>query len=232
MADQPIDLLSRPVYGMSQVDDILGLRGGTARRWIDGYERRKRHYPPVIRLERTNQEEVTWGEFTEARLLAEFRDEGISMVKLRPAVERLRGIFETPYPLALARPYLDERGKELVLQVQRELELEPALQLVVVRNHQLLLTDPAYTFVVSADFGGDGIVQRIRPWAELDRVWLDPRRQFGVPTVRSVPTAVIAEQFRAGDPMDFIAQTYDLTDEDVAQALRYELHKINAPQAA
>ena len=34
-----IDLLERPLYGLGQVDRILGLRGGTARRWIDGYSR-------------------------------------------------------------------------------------------------------------------------------------------------------------------------------------------------
>jgi hypothetical protein len=41
-----IDLLSRPVYGLSQVDALLGLRPGTARRWIDGYERAGRSIPP------------------------------------------------------------------------------------------------------------------------------------------------------------------------------------------
>ena len=232
MSDEPTELLDRPVYGLTQVDELLGLRAGTARRWIDGYVRRDRAYPPVVRLTTTGEDLVTWGEFTETRLLAEFRDAGVPMVHLRPAVERLRQIFETAYPLALARPYLDARGRELVMQVQRETELAQPLQLVVVRNNQLLLSEAANKFVQSADFGTAGVVQRIRPWSQLDRVWLDPLRQFGVPTVRSVPTAVIAEQFRAGDPLDFIAHAYELSDEDISQALRYELYKINAPQAA
>jgi uncharacterized protein (DUF433 family) len=233
VAANTVDLLQRPVYGFGQVDDVLGLRGGTARRWIDGYERRGRPYPPVVRAEPTGDEVVTWGEFTETRLLAEFRNAGVPMVRLRPAVVRLREVFETPYPLALASPYIDVRGRELVMEVQEETGLERALQLVVVRNDQLLLSESASRFVASADFGVDSkIVERIRPWSELDRVWLDPLRQFGVPAVRSVPTAVIAEQFRAGDPIDFIAHAYELADEDVAQALRYELHKIEAAQAA
>ena len=46
-----VDQLSRPVYGLAQVDRILGLRGGTARRWIDGYRRGGKSYPPVVREE-------------------------------------------------------------------------------------------------------------------------------------------------------------------------------------
>jgi hypothetical protein len=32
-----ISLLDRPTYAFAQVDRLLGLHGGTARRWIDGY---------------------------------------------------------------------------------------------------------------------------------------------------------------------------------------------------
>ena len=51
-----VDLLSRPVYGVGQVDRILGLRPGTARRWIDGYQRSGTSYPPVVREEPTGEE--------------------------------------------------------------------------------------------------------------------------------------------------------------------------------
>ena len=87
---EPIDLLARPVYGMSQVDWILRLHPGTASRWIDGYTRGGKEYPPIVRLEKTDDDIVTWGEFTEARLLSEFRDAGIPIIRMRPAVEELR----------------------------------------------------------------------------------------------------------------------------------------------
>lgn len=229
----PIDLLARPVYGMAQVDWILRLHPGTARRWIDGYERGRKMYPPVVRLESTGDEIVTWGEFTEARHLSEFRADGVSMVRMRPAVERLREIFDTQYPLALARPWLEERGRELVLKVQEEIGLERHLLLVVVRNDQLALSLPTRQFVNSVDFGGTDIVQRMHPIPDLDQVWLDPLRQFGDPVVRSVPTSVIAEQVRAGDDAATIAELYELSEAEVWQAIRYELLRgREAPQAA
>ena len=87
------DLLARPVYGMAQVDRVLALRSGTARRWIDGYARGGRTYPPVVRLTTTGDDIVTWGEFAETRFLAEFRDAGVPLTRMRPAVERLRERF-------------------------------------------------------------------------------------------------------------------------------------------
>ena len=83
-----VSLLDRRVYGLPDVDRLLTLPPGTARRWIDGYDRGGVHYPPVVRAERTRDEEVAWGEFVETRLLAEFRARGASMHRLRPAVVR------------------------------------------------------------------------------------------------------------------------------------------------
>jgi uncharacterized protein (DUF433 family) len=219
---RPIDLLNRPVYGISQVDGVLGLAPGTARRWIDGYVRSGRRYQPIVRLETTGVELVTWGEFTEARLLSEFRDAGVPIVRLRPAVARLREVFDQLHPLAHALPWLDHEGRELVLRVQREVGLEGRLQLVVVRNDQLVLTLPADRFVRSAEWH-EGVVRRLHPLPELDQVVLDPLRQFGEPVVRSVPTAVIAEQVRAGDRIGTIAELFELSENEVEQAIRFEL---------
>ena len=230
---EPIDLLARPVYGMAQVDWILRLRPGTARRWIDGYTRDGKQYEPVVRLESTGEDIATWGEFTEARLLSEFRDAGIPIVRMRPAVSRLREDFNELYPLAHALPWLETKGRELVMRVQEEVALESGLQLVVVRNDQLVLSLPADRFVRSVEWGEDGAARRLHPLPELDRVVLDPLRQFGEPVVRSVPTAVIAEQVRAGDRIAMIAELYELPEEEVEQAIRYELLRgRNVPQAA
>jgi uncharacterized protein (DUF433 family) len=208
---------------MAQVDRILQLPSGTARRWIDGYERGGKTYEPVVRITSTGDGLVTWGEFTEARLLSEFRDAGVPMRRMRPAVDRLRETFDQLHPLAHALPWLETQGRELVLRVQDEIGLESRLQLVVVRNDQLVLTTRADRFVRSVEWDDDGAVRRLHPLPELDRVVLDPLRQFGEPVVRSVPTAVIAEQVRAGDRIAMIAELYELTEEEVEQAIRYEL---------
>jgi uncharacterized protein (DUF433 family) len=218
------NLLDRPVYGVAQVDRLLGLSPGTARRWIDGYARAGKAYPPVVRVEATGEEIVTWGEFVETRLLSEYREAGVPLVHMRPAVDRLRERFHPVYPLAHAQPYLDVAGRELVLEVQDEVQLERELRLVVVRNDQLVLAPPAEKFVRAATFRpSDGVVELLRPVAEIEEVVIDPLRQFGEPVVRSVRTEIIAEQVRAGEPIDAIAELYELPRATVEAALRYEL---------
>ncbi len=222
MMNSPVDLLARPVYGMAQVDRLLGLHPGTAERWIDGYTRSSRRYDPVVRVASTGDMVVTWGEFSEARLLAEFRTAGVPMVHMRPVVERLRDELGVVYPLAYARPWLEAQGRELVARIQIAVGLERRLALVVVRNDQLVLSHGTESFVEAVRFE-EGVVRLIRPDPRYDQVVFDPLRQFGEPIVRSVPTAIVAEQYRAGDSIELIAELNSLTTEQVEQAIRFEL---------
>jgi uncharacterized protein (DUF433 family) len=175
-----------------------------------------------VRLESTGSEIVTWGEFVETRLLAEFRNVGVPMYRMRPAVERLRDELGTLYPLAYARPFTS--GRELVLAAQEDVGLASPLRLIVIRSGQAMLTGPASRFVKHVEFEEDeGPAQRLRPISSLQAVVMDPLRQFGAPVVRSVPTEVIAEQIRAGDNIATIAELYDLAPSEVEAAIRFEL---------
>lgn len=96
-------MLDRPVYGYAESDRLLRLTPGTAKRWINGYKRAGRWYDPVIRDEPTDSAWVTWGEFTETRLLAEFRPD-VPMIRLRPVGQWLKDHLHQQYPLAHAVP--------------------------------------------------------------------------------------------------------------------------------
>jgi len=218
MADS---LLDRAIYSYGDVDRLVGLHAGTARRWLEGYERAGRFYDPVLRPDPTGGDEVTWGEMVEARLLAEFRSRDVPVQRLRPAIVRLRREFGR-YPLAHARPFLEVEGRELVRVVQEQVGLERRLQLVVVRNGQLVLADSAERFSSAVEYDGD-VVGRLKPDVRTPDVVMDPRRSFGQPAVRNVRTASLAEDFRAGASREELADLYDLTASQVDEALRFEL---------
>jgi uncharacterized protein (DUF433 family) len=235
MADV-INLLERPVYGFTQVDHLLGLRGGTAHRWIDGYVRGGRHYEPVVREVGTGNEAVTWGEFVETRLLAQYRDAGVPLIRMRPAIEILREQLQTKYPLASGRTWLDVDGRELVWKVQSDVGLAAPLALVVVRNGQAKLNwaPQAEAFRQSIEWTSDGVERQPRlvyPDADLKHVIIDPLRGLGEPVVRNVRTEVIVELFRAGESSSGIAATYELRQDVVEQALRYEARRANGSAA-
>ncbi|MGH3928412.1 MAG: hypothetical protein ACRDTF_00365 [Pseudonocardiaceae bacterium] len=100
-----ISLLHRPVYTYPQVDRLLGLTSGTARRWINGYRRGRRTYEPIIRPASRNTTWVTWGEYVEANVLANWRDlDKLPTPKLRRLAEYLRNETGEEFPWRPTRP--------------------------------------------------------------------------------------------------------------------------------
>lgn len=218
---QVTSLLHREVYVMSQVDRLLDLGVGTARRWIDGYERRGRRYEPLVRAETTGSEVVTWGEFVETRLIAEYRSRGVAVVRMRPAIMALRREFETDYPLATARPFLSEDGRDLVLRVQDETVLSPSLRFVVRTNQSVMLSMEVQRFQQDAEYEETDEVRRFRLFG-TPNVVLDPEYGFGEPTVRGrrLRVSAIAEAIAAGEARNDIKATWDISDVVVDDALR------------
>lgn len=216
-----VSLLDRAIYSYSDVDRLVGLHSGTAKRWLEGYTRSGKFYEPVLREVPTGSDSVTWGEMVEARLLAGFRSRDVPVQRMRPAIVLLRAEFGR-YPLAQARTLLDVDGRELVRIVQDQVGLERPLQLVVVRSGQLVLADPTARFRSAVDYS-DEVVSQLRPDPRTPHVVMDPRRAFGQPAIRSVATEALAEDYRAGTSRDDIADLYDLTPEQVDEALRFEL---------
>lgn len=220
-----ISYLERSVFGMSEVDALLGLSTGTSRRWIDGYERDARHYEPVVREKTTGADLVTWGEFVETWLLAQYRDARVPMLRMRPVVEGLRQRLQVRYPLATVRPYVDEELR-VVYEVQQETELEESMRIVVeAGTGRYVLAPPARSFKHTVEFedvDNLSVVARIRPLGLKREVVIDPNRRSGAPVVRAVPTDVLAELIRAGEQVEWVAKQYDLSLDQVLDAWEYE----------
>ncbi len=217
-----VSILERPVYGIVEAAGLLGIRPERVRAWLDGYERNGVRYPPVIRPEPTAGEVVTWGEFVELGYLREYRRKGVPLQRLRPVIDELRREFNTPYPLATARPYV--MGKELVLQVQERHGTPAAIAIVIRSGQQILLADEANRFLKKVEFDRpkEGDVRRIYPAGQVSPVVIDPLVRFGRPSVAGVATERLWELHDAGENVDEIADGYDLPTEAVRAAIAYE----------
>ncbi len=222
MTARVASILERPVYGISEAAGLLGLRPDRARAWVDGYERRGFFYAPVIREERTGDDVLTWGEFVELGYLREYRRKGVPLQRLRPVIDELRLEFNTPYPLATAKPYL--YGKELVLKLQEKNEIPRAIAIVVASGQTIAFADEANRFLKKVEFDppGDGDVRRLYPAGTASPVVIDPLLRFGRPTVQGVATERLWELFDAGESVATIADGYELADELVRSAVAYE----------
>lgn len=217
------------MYRFAEADRLLGVNRGTVQRWVDGYRRQGTDYPPVVRETSTGSPWVTWGEFVEARLLAEFRTR-IPMIKLRPLVDRLRGELGQPYPLSFARPYLQAEGRELLLAAQAATQLDRELWIVVSTGQTAIMTATANRFIQATQFSDDPDGTPISITADLGTpdVRLIPTERQGQPTLHGVPTSRLAELVAGGEPLGFVASTYGFAVNEVAQAVSYEAIKPRA----
>jgi len=217
-----VSILERPVYGIAEAAGLLGLRADRARAWIDGYEREGAFYSPVIRVEPTGEDVVTWGEFVELGYLREYRRKGVPLQRLRPVIDGLRREFATPYPLATAKPYIF--GRELVLELQEKNDIPRAIAIVIRSGQQVMLAEDANRFIKKVEFDppDQGDVKRIHPAGLASPVVIDPLVRFGRPSVEGVATERLWELFDAGETIDQIADGYDVASDVVRAAIAYE----------
>jgi len=221
-----VSLLDRQVYLYSEVDRLAGLRAGTARRWINGYQRAGKSYEPILRTSAVDTEWVTWGEFVEARMLAEYRDQNIPTARLREAVAGLREMFDLAYPLAHLGPYLAAESGELEIDRQ---QVDPSDDpgAMILRTKQLLLAAPSRAVMDRATLGVDALGQKFAadliPDPRFPGIVVSPDRLSGQPTFvgRRVSVATIAGMVEAGEAAESLAADYGLSLAQVQDATGY-----------
>lgn len=223
-----ISLLARPTYSLTEAARLLCIPPARLRWWLEGAVRGEKRYPPVLRSEPTGDSRVSWGEFIEAAYLREYRRH-LPLQRLRPLREVLSREFDTPYPFAISKPLI--AGRELVSEMQRNLDIPPGLWMVV-GSGQLMLSTAAETFCSRVTF--DEKTEEAIRYLVMDAsepVYVDPLFSFGIPTVRSVRTEILAELSLAGEPPSAIIdiyRDYGVTKQDIETAVNFETRFLRA----
>jgi uncharacterized protein (DUF433 family) len=215
-----VSILQRPIYGFEEAAHLLGLPADRVRAWLDGYQRGGVGYEPVIRVEPTGDEVVTWGEFVELAYLREYRRNGVPLLRLRPVIAALQQEYQTLYPLATAKPFV--HGRDLVLRLQHEIGLPPPLAIVVQAGKTIELADEANRFFKKVEFDPDEQVCRIHPAGTASPVVIDPLHRFGQPSIGGVATERLWELYDAGETIEEIAAGHRMAPTSVRAGVAYE----------
>jgi uncharacterized protein (DUF433 family) len=228
-------MLDREVYVYAEVDKLIGLPSGTAKRWINGYERDGKPYPPILRVAPKETAWVTWGEFVEARMLAEYRDrKKVPIARQRAAIEQLRVMFKLDYPLAHLRPFLSAHARDLTMKGE-EVGL-PDIE-ITIRTGQALLGDArwlAETATLSQDDLGEPVIVELPADKDFPEIVINPSRYSGQPTFvgRRVSPVTIAQMVDSGEQREDLAADYGLSMRQVQDAIdytkKYKLAKLTA----
>ena len=226
-----LDRLRRtPAYPFAEAAHYLDLPKSTLRAWCLGQryvsKGEPRCFKPLIRLDGERHEGLSFLNLVEAHVLTAIRRvHGVSLRKVRKALDYVSKTLEVSRPLADAQfrtngvdLFVEELGR--LVNASKDGQLEMASMLIA--HLERVDRDPAGVPIKLYPFtrrpvGGDAPAP----------VEIDPRVAFGRPVLkgRGVPTAVLADRFKAGDSLRELAGDYDAAPEEIEEAIRCELDR-------
>lgn len=230
MGREQADRLRRtPAYPFIEAAHYLNMPVSTLRSWCIGQDYRVsgkvRRFRPLIELDGGKSEGLSFLNLVEAHVLAAIRRRhDIPLPKVREALAFMQAKMNTPRPLVQhsfqtdgVNLFVDELSS--LVNVTREGQIEMK-ELLLAHLHRIE-RDPA------------GLPVRLFPFtrtgtqAREAAVQIDPTIAFGRPSLRgrAVPTAVLADRFKAGEPMTDLANDFAVTVEVIEDAIRCELDR-------
>lgn len=223
-------LLSTPAYPFAEAAHYLNIPLSTLRAWClgQGYRAggKTRRFQPLLRLDADDRRALSFLNLVEAHVLAAIRRQHhVPLPKVRQALAYVSRKLNTHRPLAEADFQTD--GVDLFLEKLGSL-------INVTREGQTEMADVIRDHLKRIERDTQGIPVRLFLFTRKDDsrdqpspVVVDPRVAFGRPVLagRSVPTAVLADRFKAGDSLTQLAEDYDTSPQSIEEALRCELER-------
>jgi uncharacterized protein (DUF433 family) len=161
----------------------------------------------------------------EGAVLTAIRRSGVSMQRIRPALEQLDGQIGLSHALASRRLYTD--GAEVLFDYAESADTpglaRAARELVVVRNGQRVFNEVVDAYLQRLEFDDDGYVRLIRlPAYQVAEVVVDPERGFGQPIFARGGARLedVLGLFRAGESLDVVADEFGVPRDHLEDALR------------
>jgi uncharacterized protein (DUF433 family) len=230
MGSEQIDRLRRtPAYPFIEAAHYLNMPPSTLRSWCIGQDYKvngeTRRFQPLIELDGEKNEGLSFLNLVEAHVLAAIRRKhDIPLPKVREAMVFMRARMNTGRPL-LERSFQTDGVNLFVEELSTLVNVTQEGQLEM---KELLL---AHLHRIERDHAGLPI--RLFPFTRTGSreretpVQIDPTIAFGRPSLkgRAVPTAVLADRFKAGDPMTGLAADFGVIVEVIEDAIRCELER-------
>lgn len=163
---------------------------------------------------------LSYLQLIEVAVVASFRKAGLSLQKIRAAREYVSKQLQAEHPFAEYRFKTD--GRELWMDyAQIEAESGDKKLLAASSQGQLAWSD-IIGRLKEFDYENDGLAVRWHVAGKGNGIIIDPRVQFGAPSIQGVPTWVFKGRWQAGEDLDDIADDFGVRSSAVLDALRFE----------
>lgn len=215
---------TRPLYSVTEAASYVGVPRTTFDTWVSGYERqtasRSTVRGPLLTRVGGGQKTVPFIGLVEGAVLAAFRETGLPMQRIRPAIERLREEGHLEHALASRRLYTD--GAQVLFDYAATTHDKQLRLLTVVVSGQRVFHEVIDRYLKRITYGDDGWAARIvLPATKRELLVVDPDRAFGQPTfIRGGARLVdIRSRVEAGESLRGVARDFGVPLADVRDAL-------------
>ncbi len=211
--------VSRPLFTVREAATFLGVRPSTFQDWAHGYRHRK---PIVLSLSAPHgHPNVPFIGLAEGLVLAAFRQTGVPLQRIRPALERLDKEVGLQHALASEGLYSD--GAEVLYNYAAQRGDEGIAELFVVRNQQKVFVPILLKYLRRISYGADRWAETLElPGYEKTQVIVTLKRAFGRPIVERARVRVedVLDRWNAGDSLADIAEDFGLEAAEVEDIIR------------
>ena len=227
--DQRFDV---PLYSVTDAARHIGVARSTFDTWTSGYERRRsaRHStksPPVVTAVGAPRGEprIPFIGLAEGFVLAAFKEAGVPLQRIRPALDDIRARIGVEHALASRALYTD--GLEVLYDYAERQgdtpEAKSARDLVVVRSNQRVFNPVVEAYLERIDFADDGWarVLHLPQYGPADVV-VDPSRSFGLPIFArgAARVEVVLGRFKNGEDVASLSREFLVPEEQILAAIR------------
>lgn len=204
------------IYTTPEVAKILGLPRTKVKRWLKDYWTTKFSSAGIQYSDGEGIEQVTnFHTLIEFFTFYQLRERGVSAQKIVAAHHILAEVFNTQYPFATSNILTD--GEKVIFEgsVGEIIKADKSLQMYI--------TQVIEPFCERIEFDKNSLADRFFPMGKKHGVVIDPKRKFGQPVVgeTNILTETVFSLFRAGEPVDIIANLYDLEVNQVEDAINF-----------
>lgn len=219
-------LLGRGVYSLSRAAQLAGVSNSSARRWVLGYSSAGHRQPGLIPSDLPaigNYRAVSFLNLVELKLLAAFKQEGLSFQKVRRAVEYLQAMHEVAHPLAWNK--LSTDGRDVFVWVEHGSGENVVIQTTGRKSGHCVMDKVVAPYFHDLDFSPETqLASRWFPAGRDKPIVVDPGIAFGEPVIEGtrIATGLLYDRVAAGDTVDVVAKWYALQPEEVEQARKFE----------
>lgn len=223
-------LLQTGIYSIPEASRLTHVSTWRIRRWLRGYEFKTKHgvqrslavwHSQLAPID--NRIALGFFDLLEVRCVDALITAGVTWKTLRQAHTKAQELFRHRHPFCTNKLMTD--GQTIFMTLQ---EKNDEKTLWDMKDVQRVFDQIIQPFLKNVEFEQGEIPARWWPMGKDHRVALDPRRNFGQPSIfqDGIPTSVLARSVSANgsteDSVEEVARWFEISPDSVLGALEFE----------